>query len=204
MKAKYASRIEAIRLPVSRGVAAVMMGSLLFAVPPEIPGSMIDLLRALGLALAGVGAFGRLWCSVYIGGRKTHELVTDGPYALCRNPLYLFSLVGAVGVAVAAHSLSILLLVAGFFALYYPGVIRSEEMKLQASHGLAFSHYCHATPVFWPQRKTALKETPRMVDVHLFRVHMAEAIWFILAIVFVVVLDVLHRQGLLPAFFTLY
>lgn len=204
MTKKYVSLVEAARIPVSRVAAAVMVGLLLLAVPRDIPDELETLLRMAGLVLAGVGAFGRLWCSVYIGGRKTHELVMDGPYALCRNPLYLFSLIGALGVAMTAHSVTIFLLVGIFFSLYYPGVIHSEESKLQALHGRSFEHYCASTPSFFPRRFGSLSETPRTVDVRLFRKHMAEAIWFILAVAVIAGLDVLHARHALPALFVMY
>lgn len=204
MQKKYASLVEAARIPVSRGAAAIMLGLLLLASPREISSDSETLLKAAGFVLAGVGAIGRLWCSIYIGGRKTHELVMDGPYALCRNPLYLFSLIGALGVAMAAHSLTIFLLVGVFFSLYYPGVIRSEESKLRPLYGKAFDDYCASTPVFFPRRFGNLSETPRMVDVRLFRKDMAEVIWFILAVALMSGLDVLRAHSVLPSFFTMY
>ena len=30
----------------------------------------------------------RIWCTFYIGNRKSKELITEGPYSICRNPLY--------------------------------------------------------------------------------------------------------------------
>lgn len=204
MQKKYASLVEAARIPVSRGAAAIMLGLLLLATPREISPDLKELLKMAGMVLASVGAIGRLWCSIYIGGRKTHELVMDGPYALCRNPLYLFSLIGALGVAMTAHSLTIFLLVAVFFSLYYPGVIRSEESKLRPLYGKKFDDYCASTPAFFPRRFGNLSETPRTVDVRLFRKHMAEAIWFILAIALISGLGILHTHGVLPSLFIMY
>jgi protein-S-isoprenylcysteine O-methyltransferase Ste14 len=44
--------------------------------------------------LAAMIASHRLWCSLYISGYKNSQLITSGPYSLCRNPLYFFSFVG--------------------------------------------------------------------------------------------------------------
>ena len=60
-------------------------------------------IKLIGYALIGVGAVGRMWCGVYIAGRKNKELCQDGPYSLCRNPLYVFSFIGTVGVALGAR-----------------------------------------------------------------------------------------------------
>jgi protein-S-isoprenylcysteine O-methyltransferase Ste14 len=201
---KYASLIEQARIPVSRGAAAIMLALLFLGTPQAISSEAESLLTAVGFFLAGVGAIGRLWCSVYIGGRKTHELVMEGPYALCRNPLYLFSLIGALGVAMTSHSLTIFLLVAIFFLFYYPGVIRSEESKLRPLYGKAFDVYCASTPSFFPRKFGNLSETPRVVEVRLFRKHMSEAIWFILAAALVSAVDTLHAHGILPTVFTMF
>lgn len=52
----------------------------------------------MGWLFVGVGAMGRIWCSIYISGYKNNKLVMEGPYSLCRNPLYLFSYLGGVGI----------------------------------------------------------------------------------------------------------
>jgi len=31
----------------------------------------------------------RIWCTCYIGSRKSKELIGEGPYSICRNPLYI-------------------------------------------------------------------------------------------------------------------
>jgi len=45
-----------------------------------------------GTLLAGVAVTGRAWSLMYISGKKNASLVTVGPYSLCRNPLYFFSI----------------------------------------------------------------------------------------------------------------
>ena len=58
----------------------------------------------MGIILAGIAALGRLWCSLYIAGYKTDTLITEGPYSMCRNPLYFFSFIGALGVGFASKT----------------------------------------------------------------------------------------------------
>ena len=58
-----------------------------------------ELMYGAGLVLTFIGCLGRVWCLVHIAGRKNNELVMEGPYSLCRNPLYLFGLIARVGVA---------------------------------------------------------------------------------------------------------
>jgi len=78
------------------------------------------------LILAGLGI--RACASGYL--QKNEELATAGPYAYTRNPLYLGSIVMAVGFAIAARSLWIAgILLVLFVAIYLP-VIRAEESFL--------------------------------------------------------------------------
>lgn len=87
-------------------------------------------LMLLACFMAGIGAFGRIWCSLYIAGYKNNVLVTDGPYSMCRNPLYFFSFVGGIGVSCATETFTIPLLTALAFGIYYPSVIRKEQERL--------------------------------------------------------------------------
>ena len=54
--------------------------------------------RIAGLLLMAGAALGRVWVSAFIAGSKDQRLVTTGPYALCRHPLYALSLLGGIGV----------------------------------------------------------------------------------------------------------
>ena len=63
------------------------------------------LLFLLGAILVGIASLGRLWCSLYIAGYKTKQLVTEGPYSMSRHPLYFFSLIGAIGVGLSSETL---------------------------------------------------------------------------------------------------
>jgi len=85
---------------------------------------------AAGAAVALLGVVIRAVASGHIA--KNSELTTSGPYAYTRNPLYLGSIVIALGFAIAALSwviVAALLLL--FLAIYVP-VILAEEAFLRA------------------------------------------------------------------------
>lgn len=82
--------------------------------------------------------------------KKNEELTTSGPYAYTRNPLYLGSLIMAIGFAIAARSPWVVLLIVGmFFAIYLP-VIRSEEEFLRGTFP-AFDGYAQNVPRLFPR-----------------------------------------------------
>jgi protein-S-isoprenylcysteine O-methyltransferase Ste14 len=85
---------------------------------------------AIGLLITIPGIALRALASGHV--KKNEELTTTGPYAHVRNPLYLGSLIMAIGFAIAAQSVWVLLIiVVMFFAIYLP-VIRGEEAYLRA------------------------------------------------------------------------
>ena len=74
-----------------------------------------------------------------------------GPYSVCRNPLYFFSMLGGLGVGLATETLTIPALILLAFAVYYPFVIHYEENKLLTVHGEDFKNYFQTVPRFWPK-----------------------------------------------------
>ena len=83
----------------------------------------------IGVIIAIPGIVLRALASGHV--KKNQELTTTGPYAYVRNPLYVGSLIMALGFAVAARSPWILLVMAAMFWAIYLPVIRHEEAYLR-------------------------------------------------------------------------
>jgi protein-S-isoprenylcysteine O-methyltransferase Ste14 len=110
-----------------------------------------EFVEAVGISLIGVAIIGRLWCTLYIGGRKAAELVQDGPYSITRNPLYLFSSIGAAGAGAQTGSVSIALFFFVVTAVAFTFVARREERLLSGIFGDSFAAYCARVPRFFPK-----------------------------------------------------
>lgn len=82
--------------------------------------------------------------------KKNEELTTSGPYAYTRNPLYLGSLIMAIGFAIAARSFWVVLLMVGMFFVIYLPVIHSEEEFLRATFP-GFDVYAQNVPRLFPR-----------------------------------------------------
>lgn len=106
--------------------------------------------EALGLALIVVAIVGRAWCSLYIGGRKKAEIVDRGPYSISRNPLYVFSFIGAFGVGAQTGSLVIGAIFAVATVLVFLRTVGREEAWLAEHFGAPYAAYKARTPRFWP------------------------------------------------------
>jgi protein-S-isoprenylcysteine O-methyltransferase Ste14 len=109
--------------------------------------SALSLLAGAPLALIGEAI--RLWASGHI--EKTRVLATGGPYAHTRNPLYVGSLLMALGVSVATASPWSALAVAAYFAAFYPSVMREEAAFLAGKFGDSYAAWASEVPVFVPR-----------------------------------------------------
>ena len=109
---------------------------------------------ALGAVLIIPGLVIRALASGHV--RKNEVLAMSGPYAYSRNPLYLGSLLIAIGFALAARSWWVgIVLIAMFFAIYVP-VIRSEEAFLRERFP-EFEAYAKAVPRMIPRITPAIR-----------------------------------------------
>ena len=158
----------------------------------------------LGAVLVGIASLGRLWCSVYIAGYKTDHLVTQGPYSMCRNPLYFFSLLGALGVGFASESFLIPVIILIGFAAYYPLVIKSEEAELAKLHKNEFEMYFKKVPRFFPKISYLTEPEEYIVNPVVFKRHMFSALWFIWLLGILEIIEELHELKVLPTIFNIF
>ena len=167
-------------------------------------GSPLILIFPFGIFLAAIGAVGRLWCSVFISGYKTNCLITSGPYAMCRNPLYFFSLIGVVGVALVTETLTLPLVLFAGFIFYYPSVVLGEERRLAKLHGQVYQEYCRRTPRFFPTLKALTEPEEYTVRPAIIRKSFIDAIWFIWGIAVIELIKAMHDVGVLPVYLMVY
>jgi protein-S-isoprenylcysteine O-methyltransferase Ste14 len=187
------NRIAISRLFWISGLIALLLTEKMFA--DRLIG---NLLSTAGLVLIGIAVVGRLWCSLYIGGRKNNELVTEGPYSMTRNPLYFFSLLGFVGVAFFTRSISFSVCVVAFFVLVYPSVIASEEAFLGRRFGAAFEAYCKQTPRFFPAVSRYRASEVCEVSIRQFWRTARDVIWFVWLAGIVALIEVLRPTLVQP------
>ena len=116
----YADLVARLRVPAGFVMVAAFgwfsqpnSRSLLIGIPASI----------LGLGL-------RAWAAGHLA--KNQRLAVSGPYAFTRNPLYLGTLLTALGLALAGKSLGLALLFATLFVLVYLPAIELEEQHLSA------------------------------------------------------------------------
>ena len=123
---------------------------------------------AAGLPLAFTGEVVRMWAVGYSGVTTRGDvvtapaLVTAGPYAFVRNPLYAGNFLTAAGFAIAftgRNSAGVrAALVAGSLAAMigvYSVIVPHEEAFLRATFGEAFDAYARRVPPVVPRLEPA-------------------------------------------------
>jgi protein-S-isoprenylcysteine O-methyltransferase Ste14 len=105
-----------------------------------------SILMGAGLIIPGLVI--RALASGYV--QKNELLTTGGPYAYTRNPLYLGSLILALGFALAARSWWIVGGLALIFFVVYLPVIRAEEAFLRHRFP-GFDEYARQVPCLIPR-----------------------------------------------------
>ena len=121
------------------------------------------------------GATLRLWSTLYVGGRKRTSLVVEGPYSLCRNPLYIgsFSLALSAGFYLQSPVFAAAVSVAA--AGYAYSTIPAEEAFLREQFGSLYDEYANRVPRILPRPGAFRSSRVIWVDLSTLRKECAKA-----------------------------
>ncbi len=103
----------------------------------------------LGTAICFAGATLRFWASGYL--RKEAKLAVGGPYSHTRNPLYLGTLIMALGATLSVGAVLLAAVMGVVLYLNYHYVIEHEEQKLPSYFGNSYLDYCKLVPRLLPR-----------------------------------------------------
>ena len=132
--------------------ATLLRGRWRFLPEPDggvaFAGALLALTGALFAAWAKA-RLGRLF-SPQLGIQKDHSLVTTGPYAVVRHPIYLGLIDFVIGSALFWNDVA-LLAVAGILALCFAAQLRIEERFFAQHFGAEWEEYRARTPALFPR-----------------------------------------------------
>jgi protein-S-isoprenylcysteine O-methyltransferase Ste14 len=163
-----------------------------------------NFIEAFGLAFIGIAILGRLWCTLYIGGRKAGEIVSSGPYSISRNPLYVFSTIGAVGVGAQSGSLLISALFGVLCLTAFLIVAKREERFLAAQFPDTYPDYRRRVPRFFPKLSLYRDEPSLIVLPHRVYTTLMDGLVFFAALPAFELVEYLQETGVLPVLLRLY
>jgi protein-S-isoprenylcysteine O-methyltransferase Ste14 len=190
---------QKIRIAVLRGFFLLAVPLILFTRSAWMePGWLFDLFEVTGVFLIITSVLGRFWAILYIGALKNHEVMQDGPYSICRHPLYLFSTIGVIGFGMMLGSLLLTLFLGGAAFAILTATAHREEAFLRAEFGAAYDRYAARVPRIWP-RLALFEARPTVTSsIAALRTNFFDALVFLAFIPLAELMEGLKEAGLLP------
>ncbi|ARP98894.1 methyltransferase family protein [Pseudorhodoplanes sinuspersici] len=188
-------------------LAVVAVGVFLtMASEPVFPEDSLwhETIERSGVLCIMIGIVGRTWCSMYIGGNKLSTLVTDGPYSMTRNPLYVFSAIAAFGVGAQLGSIVFALVCAAATVAIFAIVVTHEERALAHRFPDEFALYRARVPRFLPNICQYHDAEAILVRPSLVHRTFRDALLFLVAAPALKGLEVLRDTWLIAPLFRLY
>lgn len=187
-------RIAALRIVT----ALVVLPLVLMTRPLWEAGWPRDLTRLFGTLLVVAAVLGRFWAILYIGARKNKEVMQDGPYSLCRHPLYLFSTLGVAGFGLLLGSWIVAGLVTLVIYVILSRTASREERFLRAEFGAAYEAYARVVPRILP-RAAKVRTAPQIqVSIAPLRMTYRDALVFLGFLPAAMLIDWTRAAGLWP------
>ena len=130
-----------------------------FVIPLLLYGRPTILTLITGFLIAMAGELLRFWGVSYAGGEtRTRKvgagnLVTQGPFAYLRNPLYTGNILIYFGISIMANSLFPYLQIIGliYFYIQYYYIIKEEEEFLRSKYKEKYTDYYNSVSKFIPK-----------------------------------------------------
>jgi protein-S-isoprenylcysteine O-methyltransferase Ste14 len=189
--------------------APLLASLLLFTEPVWFDGDVRnEIVRQLGAFALLTCIAGRCWAALHIGGQKNQQLVTSGPYARTRNPLYFFSTMGLAGIGLAVGSVTLggVFFCFGYLAFSY--VIRREEWALERFFDSEYHEYTRLVPRFFPSFSAIVVNQPcdnqKLYNPHALAITFCHALVFLLPIPLYELIKYMQDGGLIVPLLKLY
>ena len=126
------------------------------------------------------------------------NLVTDGFFGACRNPLYVGNFLIYTGVLLKHGAGPVLVIGVAFFAFVYTAIVAAEEYFLRNAFGVAYEAYCKDVPR-WIPKFSRLKEATKGMKFNLKRALLKDYGTIANAIVILTLLELLERNDAVVA-----
>lgn len=199
-----ARNLNKSRIVYSRLLAALAV-LLLVVTHPYLDKSLwiSSLFVSIGLLLVSFCVIGRIFSTVFLGGHKNESLIAYGPFSVCRNPLYLFSLIGVTGICFLSLRISFIIIIPYVMYRVYQHLIMREEVFLAEKFGEEYASYCARTPRLFP--KLSLYIAPESITVYpeYLRRALRDGLWWFSAYPAIGLVYFLQSHGIITPLFLL-
>ncbi len=189
------SAVERYRRGVVWFLYAGIFAAVIFSPSPTERDRLFEYPEIVSYLLVAVATVGRLWCGIYVFGRKSKALCQDGPYSICRNPLYIFTFLGALGVATASNRIVLIVCFASIYCFYYFLVVKFEEKRLSQLFGREYGAYCARVHRFLPSFRKYRSRERIEINPHILSRAMVKGMWFFCLIFALEIIEALNRTS---------
>lgn len=162
-------------------------------------GAVFDILEVAGIMAIITGVLGRFWAILYIGGHKNRRVMDEGPYSICRHPLYLFSTIGVIGFGLMLGSVVLTVAFGLVFFAILSITAAKEERFLRSSLGPEYAAYAARVPRILPDPRLFRTSDRITVNIATLRGNLADALVFLSLIPLAEFFEFLHETMTLPA-----
>lgn len=193
-----AKNLNKSRMQHSRNIVLIVLAAVFFTglfVQAESP--LHELFDFTGYLLIAICALGRLYSTAFLGGHKNQTLITYGAFSVVRNPLYFFSLLGALGIALMSGHVVLMIVVPIAFLALYLSLIKREEGFLRETFGAEYIAYCEKTPRLFPSFKHYHAPDEIVVSPKYLNKAYADAIWWFAAYPLVELSEWIQASGII-------
>jgi protein-S-isoprenylcysteine O-methyltransferase Ste14 len=189
------------RINTLRALMLVMIPLVLFTRPGlPINGGVMDAIESLGILLVIGGVLGRFWSILYIGSRKNAMVMRDGPYSMCRHPLYLFSTLSVFGFGLMLGSLVVTGIMTALVFYVLNDIASKEETFLRSEFGATYDAYAATTPRIIPRVSRFSSPATVTFDTSTLRRNFFDALVFLSLIPIGELTEHFKDTGSLPTF----
>jgi protein-S-isoprenylcysteine O-methyltransferase Ste14 len=188
------SAVERYRRWVVWFLYAGIFATVIFSPSQAERDHLLEYSEIVSYLLVAVATIGRLWCGIYVFGRKSKALCQDGPYSICRNPLYIFTFLGALGVATASNRIDLIVSFASIYCFYYFLVVKFEEKRLSQLFGRDYEAYCARVHRFLPNFRKYQSRERIEINPNLLSRAMVKGMWFFCLIFALEIIQVLKKN----------
>lgn len=191
------------RIRLTRLIYLLVLAAAALSEGRAVAGGAGLLAQAAGFLLVAAAVLGRLWTTLFIAGRKDQELVREGPYSICRHPLYLLSVIAALGIGLTTRSVALIATLPVLVGAIAWSTARREERVLRRAHRGDWPAYRDAVPAFLPAWSKHRMPDRVSVPPAIYRKAFFDAASFLALWLAVLLLETLRAGGAWPAWFRL-
>lgn len=191
------------RLLVVQVLSAIACIGLIFSRPTLDDSSFLhETFELTGLLLIIGCILGRLWSILYVGSRKNEELVINGPYSITRNPLYVFSTIGAFGIGLMFGSIIVSLILGLTCYIVFRFTAQKEADFLSSKFTNQYELYAARVPLIWPNFKVYQDETDVSFSPMALKRTFFDSLYFLALFPAIEGVEYLHETGVITAYFS--